>query len=105
MVPCTSSTTGVTIDALLAEQTLKIHVILGLARNPESNADKKLSDRGVALVKGDLEDATSVFRSAKQALGGAQSVWEVFAVQTAFGLGALDVSERRQGMALVEAAE
>ncbi|KAL7965246.1 nucleoside-diphosphate-sugar epimerase family protein [Trichoderma sp. SZMC 28014] len=96
---------GATIEALLANAAPEKHIILGLTRNPDSNAAKKLSDRGIKMIKGDLEDADRVFQTAKQVLGSIQSVWGVFAVQTAFGLGASDTSEKRQGMALINAAE
>lgn len=75
---------GATIEALLANAALEKHVILGLTRNPDSNAAKRLADRGIKLIKGDLEDADRVFQTAKQVLGSTQSVWGVFAVQTAF---------------------
>lgn len=96
---------GATIDALLANAALEKHVILGLTRNLDSNAARSLTDRGITMIKGDLDDADRVFQTAKQVLGNIQSVWGVFAVQTAFGLGASDTSEKRQGMALINAAE
>ncbi|KAK4069138.1 hypothetical protein Trihar35433_5717 [Trichoderma harzianum] len=96
---------GATIDALLANAALENHVILGLTRNPDSDAAKRLAGRGVTIIKGDLDNADLIFQAAKQALGNTESVWGVFAVQTAFGLGASDASEKRQGMALVNAAE
>lgn len=76
-----------------------------LTRNPDSNAAKRLADGGITIVKGDLDDANGIFLAATQALASIQSVWGVSAVQTAFGLGASDTSERRQRMALIDAAE
>lgn len=57
------------------------------------------------MFKVDLQDANRVFQTVKQAFGSTQSVWGVFVVQIASGLGASDVSKKRLGMALISAAE
>lgn len=74
--------------------------ILGLTRNTESAAAKKLAAlANVKLLKGDLNDTPAVFKNA----GG--DIYGVFSVQAAMGGGASPASEERQGKALADEAE
>ncbi len=67
----------------------------GLTRKPEGDASKKLSDLGVELVRGDLDDAASV----KAALQGA---WGAFGVQNTWEAGV--EKEEEQGIRLARLA-
>jgi uncharacterized protein YbjT (DUF2867 family) len=68
----------------------------GMTRNPTSDAARALADLGVELVKGDLEDNTSL----TNALSGA---WGVFGVLDITGQGGV-VKEEAQGKRLVAVA-
>jgi nucleoside-diphosphate-sugar epimerase len=70
---------GALIDAVFASGTPGI-TILAVTRNVESSAAKKLKDRGVKLIKGDLNDVPAIFESAKKELG-KQDLWGVFSLQ------------------------
>lgn len=74
------------IRALLASPQAADFTILALTRNPESASAKRLADKGVKLVKGDLNDTPAVFESAKKLLGPGQSLWGVFSVQVGFNI-------------------
>jgi len=67
----------------------------GLTRKPEGEAAKKLSDLGVELVRGDLDDVDSL----KAALKG---VWGVFGVQNTWEAGV--EKEEEQGIRLARLA-
>ncbi|MCJ1338662.1 hypothetical protein MMC09_003951 [Bachmanniomyces sp. S44760] len=74
--------------------------ILALTRNPDSTSAKKLTSLSptITLLKGDLNDCASVFKSANT------PIWGVFSVQQFMGGGASLESEERQGKALIDAA-
>jgi uncharacterized protein YbjT (DUF2867 family) len=67
----------------------------GLTRKPEGDAAKKLSDLGIELVRGDLDDAGSL----KAALAG---VWGTFGVQNTWEAGV--EKEEEQGKRLATLA-
>ncbi len=70
--------------------------VRALTRDPETPAAQALAARGATMVRGDLNDRTSVERAVAGAAG-------VFSVQTFGGAGGL-AGEVRQGMALADAA-
>lgn len=70
---------GAVIDALLASSSAKDFTILGVTRNAESSSSKKLVERGVKIVKGDLNDVEAIFREAAKIV--ATPIWGVFSVQ------------------------
>ena len=82
---------GATARALLARG----HRVRVLARNPTSPAALDLRDCGAELVRGDMDDPASLAAAVRGVVG-------VFSVQVPDTKG--DDSERRQGMALVNAA-
>jgi uncharacterized protein YbjT (DUF2867 family) len=71
------------IRSLLASPKAKEFTILAVTRSPESASAKRLAQRGVKLVRGDLDDTPAVFESAKKVLG-EQPIWGVFSVQVGF---------------------
>jgi len=93
---------GATINALLNSPEAKAFTLLAVTRNAESESAKKLKDKGVKIVQGDLNDVPSIFESAKKVTS--QPIWGVFSVQLAMGKGASAKSEEAQGKALVDGA-
>ncbi|NRA86677.1 MAG: NmrA/HSCARG family protein [Rhizobiales bacterium] len=81
---------GATIDALLN----KGHKVIAMTRNPQSDAGKALTARGVDVRKGDYTDTASIISAAK----GADAA---FAVSTSFEVG--PEAEIEQGKALISA--
>ena len=71
------------------------HRVRVLARNPASQAASALHDAGAELVRGDMDDPTSLAAAVRGVAG-------VFSVQVPDTKG--DDSERRHGTALVQAA-
>jgi uncharacterized protein YbjT (DUF2867 family) len=67
------------INAILASPKASQYLLLALTRNPDSASAKKLQDKGVRLVKGDLNDVPTVFETAIQVAE--QPIWGVFSVQ------------------------
>lgn len=92
---------GAVVDALLASSDAKSFELLAVTRNPESGSAKKLEERGVKLVKGDLNDVSSIFAEAAKATS--DPIWGVFSVQNPMGSKG-GLSEEEQGKALVDAA-
>jgi uncharacterized protein YbjT (DUF2867 family) len=70
---------GAVVDYLL-ESGRKDIVILALTRNSQSASSKKLGEKGVKVVQGDLNDVPSVFVQAKKVLG-SDEIWGVYSVQ------------------------
>jgi uncharacterized protein YbjT (DUF2867 family) len=70
---------GAVINALLASPQAKDFTILAVTRNAESASAKKLVDRGVKIVKGDLNDVEAIFKEAAKVVE--EPVWGVFSVQ------------------------
>jgi nucleoside-diphosphate-sugar epimerase len=64
------------IDALLQSPSAASFTLLGLTRSPEGPAAHKLSERGVKIVGGDLENIAAVFSNAKVIAGG--PLWGIF---------------------------
>jgi len=91
---------GAVIDALLASPSAKDFTILAVTRNPESESAKKLVERGVKIVKGDLNDIEPIFKDAETVVK--EPVWGVFSVQVPMGKGASVVTEETQGKALID---
>lgn len=81
---------GATVTALLD----KGHKVIAMTRNPQSDAGKALSARGVDVRQGDYTDTSSIINAAK----GADAA---FAVTTSFEVGA--EAEIEQGIALLNA--
>jgi uncharacterized protein YbjT (DUF2867 family) len=70
---------GSCIESLLAAPNASDYTILAVTRSPESASAKKLSEKGVKVVQGDLNDVPAIFESAKKLVD--QPVWGVFSVQ------------------------
>lgn len=70
---------GAVIDALLASPFSKDFTILGVTRNAESVSAKKLIERSVKIVKGDLNDVEAIFKEAAKIIS--TPIWGVFSVQ------------------------
>ncbi len=90
---------GAVVDALLSEAfagEFDALTVRGLTRDAESDAARRLAERGVEVVEGDMLDRDSLFA----AMEGADAV---FGVTTFFEVGA--EAEREQGLNLVAAAE
>ncbi|KAF8514794.1 hypothetical protein JB92DRAFT_2829879 [Gautieria morchelliformis] len=96
------------ISSLLsADATAQRYRILALTRNTASETSKALlslssgSDSGseLTLVKGDLDNPTSIRKIFEEAEGG---IWGVFAVLAFPGLGANADGEERQGISLAD---
>ncbi len=83
---------GATIRHLLEHGGFQLRA---MTRNPSSDAAKKLAERGVEVVQGDLDDEASLER----ALAG---VWGVFGVQNTWEAGVQ--KEEEQGIRLVKSA-
>jgi uncharacterized protein YbjT (DUF2867 family) len=92
------------IRSLLSSPQAADFTLLAVTRNPESASAKRLADKGVKLVQGDLNDTPAIFESAKKLLDAKQSIWGVFSVQLPMGRGASPETEEAQGKALVDAA-
>lgn len=84
---------GATLDALLARHWR----VRALTRTPGSPSARRLADRGVEVVAGDLDDTASLER----ALAGVDAA---FLVTNFMGRGASVDSEVRQGKNCIEAA-
>lgn len=70
---------GAVIDALLASSSAKDFIILAVTRNADSASAKKLVERGVRIVKGDLNNVEAIFKEAAQVAK--EPIWGVFSVQ------------------------
>jgi uncharacterized protein YbjT (DUF2867 family) len=93
---------GATIKALLDSPQSKDFTILAVTRNPESGSAQKLKEKGIKIVKGDLNDVPGIFAAAKEAAS--EPIWGVFSVQIPGGRGASVKTEEAQGKALVDGA-
>ena len=93
------------IETILSSDSKADFTILALTRNPDSASAKALAAKStiIRLIKGDLDDAPSVFKAASEASGGA-GIWGVFSVQQAVQDGATQERETRQGKAVVDEA-
>ena len=93
------------IETILASDSKADFTILALTRNPDSASAKALAAKStiIKLVKGNLNDASDVFRAALEASKGAP-IWGVFSVQQAVQDGANQETETRQGKAVVDQA-
>ena len=93
------------IETILNSDSKADFTILALTRNPDSASAKALAAKStiIKLIKGDLDDASNVFRAALDASGGAP-IWGVFSVQQAIRDGATQERETRQGKAVVDQA-
>ena len=93
------------IETILKSDSKADFTILALTRNPDSASAKALAAKStiIRLIKGDLEDAPSVFKAASEA-SGAAGIWGVFSVQQAVQDGATQERETRQGKAVVDQA-
>jgi uncharacterized protein YbjT (DUF2867 family) len=83
---------GATARALLA----KGHAVRAMTRNPEGDAAKALAALGAVIVRGDLDDPSSL----ESAMDG---VWGVFGLQNTWEAGV--EQEEAQGKRLVDAAK
>jgi len=93
---------GAVVKALLDSPNAKDFTILAVSRNPESASAKKLVERGVQIVQGDLNDVEAIFSAAKSV--SKEPIWGVFSVQIPMGKNATVQTEEAQGKALVDAA-
>jgi uncharacterized protein YbjT (DUF2867 family) len=73
---------GAVIDALLASSSATDFTVLAVTRNAESASAKKLVERGVKIVKGDLNDVEAIFKEAATVVK--EPIWGVFSVQVSF---------------------
>ena len=76
VVGATGQQGSAVIDALLNDKEAASFSVLGLTRSPDSASAKKLAERGVKIVQGDLNDVPAVFNTAKEVAGG--HIWGVF---------------------------
>jgi uncharacterized protein YbjT (DUF2867 family) len=83
---------GGAVARALVDQGFKLR---GLTRNPDSDKAREVAKLGIEMVKGDLDDASSV----KAALNGA---WGTFAVQNTWEAGV--AKEEEQGKAFARIA-
>ncbi|KAF2431368.1 nucleoside-diphosphate-sugar epimerase family protein [Tothia fuscella] len=93
---------GAVIKTLLSSSRASDFTLLGVTRNAQSASAKKLAERGVKIVQGDLNDVPAIFESAKKIA--AQPLHGVFSVQVPMGSGQTPKTEEAQGKALVDAA-
>ena len=70
---------GATVEALLDSPRASEYTMLAVTRNAASASAKKLEERGVKIVQGDMNDTKAVFEEAEKVANG--KVWGVFAVQ------------------------
>jgi uncharacterized protein YbjT (DUF2867 family) len=89
---------GALLNALLASPKANDYLLLAVTRKPESDAAKKLAEKGVKIVKGDLNNVPELFETAKEVAG--SPLWGVFSVQVSAGTSS--ETEEGQGMALVD---
>lgn len=92
---------GATVNALLNSPQSKDFTILAVTRNPDSPSAKKLAEKGIKLVKGDLDDVPAIFAAAKEV--SKDPIWGVFSIQTPLGSRGAK-SEETRGKALVDEA-
>jgi uncharacterized protein YbjT (DUF2867 family) len=69
---------GSTIKALLASPQASDFTIFAVTRNAESGSAKKLQERGVRIVQGDMNDVPAIFRDAEKVAG---KIWGVYSIQ------------------------
>jgi uncharacterized protein YbjT (DUF2867 family) len=93
---------GAVVNALLESPNAKDFTILAVTRNPESASAKRLVERGVQIVQGDLNDVEDIFSAAKAV--NKEPIWGVFSVQTPMAKSTNVQTEEAQGKALVDAA-
>lgn len=91
------------IDHLLKDNS-NIHSIRAITRNPGSQKAQSLIKRGVKVIKGDLEDASSLQNAFKgsHAIFAVTDFWTMFAQM---GKDAATARETQQGKNIVDAAE
>jgi uncharacterized protein YbjT (DUF2867 family) len=70
---------GAVVEALFEAPNAADFTILAVTRNPESASAKKLAEKGVKIVHGDLNNVPAIFESAKKVT--MTSIWGVFSVQ------------------------
>jgi uncharacterized protein YbjT (DUF2867 family) len=70
---------GAVINSILSSSQAKSFNILGVTRNAESGSAKKLVERGVKIVQGDLNDVPAIFEKAKKVTS--DPIFGVFSVQ------------------------
>ncbi|KAF2007341.1 NmrA-like family protein [Amniculicola lignicola CBS 123094] len=94
---------GAVISALLANNAN--FTLLAVTRNPNSASAQRLAARSplIKLIKGNLNDVSSLFSSARNASPNGR-IWGVFSVQTMMGDGQNANTEEKQGKALVDEA-
>jgi uncharacterized protein YbjT (DUF2867 family) len=102
IVGATGKQGGAVIDALLALPGSRDLNILAITRNPDSPSAKALLQKApdiIKVIKGELSDTKSIFKTVEEPIKGA------FLVSIpAVGLGAADGSEEANGMAFIDAA-
>ncbi|KAG9255548.1 uncharacterized protein F5Z01DRAFT_546326 [Emericellopsis atlantica] len=93
---------GAAIDALIADKASDF-LILAVTRNTQSPGAQRPQAKSpvVKLVRGDLNDTSSLFAAARDAAG-TVPLWGVYSVQGFMGKGASLESEERQGKALID---
>lgn len=93
------------IDTILASDSKADFTILALTRNPESASARSLAAKStiIKVIKGNLDDASEVFKAALEASGGVP-IWGIFSVQQAIGDGATQERETKQGKDVVDQA-
>ncbi|QDS69818.1 hypothetical protein FKW77_010512 [Venturia effusa] len=91
---------GAVIDALLALPSSTDFAILGVTRSAESATAKKLVEKGVKIVQGDLNDVDGIFKEAAKVV--TIPIWGVFSVQVPMGKGATVATEEAQGKSLID---
>lgn len=93
---------GAVVDALIAGHFTS--TILAVTRDTESAGAKKLAAKSpnIKLLKGDLEDAVSIFRTALEITP--TPIWGVFSVQTSRASGTSTEQEETQAKGLIDKA-
>lgn len=100
---------GAVLRNLTSHPSAPQYTILAVTRKPDSPSAQNILKKypAVKLVQGDLDDVSSIFKSAGSILeaeGKPSKIWGVFSVQLAMGPGAKPGAEERQGKALIDEA-
>ena len=93
------------VNNILSSSSHDDFTILAVTRTATSPSATTLASKSprIKLIQGNLDDCPAIFTEALKATGN-KPIWGVFSVQIAFGDGATQEQEMRQGKALVDAA-
>jgi uncharacterized protein YbjT (DUF2867 family) len=70
---------GATIRALLESPKASEFTLVAVTRSPDGGSAKKLAEKGVKIVKGDLADVPAIFEAVKNVTS--EPIWGVFSIQ------------------------